>query len=230
MAGRKRKSRKKKKGSGAVAFLLTVLLLVLAAAGAAAWLVLSPFGPASETFVEVAPGSSSARIGQQLEASGMVRSRFAFDLLRLWKHGTLRAGEYRFDHPAPITEIYARIARGDVYTKTVTIPEGANLFDVAARLEQAGFGTRKDFLDAAAQQTTLVADLDPGAKSLEGYLFPDTYLFGPQGHPGADLRHHGEAVSGCGRAAGIERKRTCGGDHGLAGGARDSDWIPSALW
>jgi UPF0755 protein len=123
----------------------------------------------------VAPGSSSVRIGQQLEAAGVVRSRYAFELVRLWKHGTLRAGEYRFDHPAPATEIYARIARGDVFTRSVTIPEGATIFDVATRMEQAGLGARKNFLDAAATQASLVADLDPGAKSLEGYLFPDTY-------------------------------------------------------
>ncbi|HXR37507.1 MAG TPA: endolytic transglycosylase MltG [Terracidiphilus sp.] len=175
MAGRKRKSRKKKKSFGGARILLAAFLLALAAAGAAAWLILSPYGPATETFVEVAPGSSTARIGQQLEAAGVVRSRFAFEMVRLWKRGTLRAGEYRFDHPAPATEIYARIARGDVFTRSVTIPEGANIFDVATRLEQAGFGARKDFLDAAAQQTALVADLDPGAKTLEGYLFPDTY-------------------------------------------------------
>jgi UPF0755 protein len=59
----------------------------------------------------------------------------------------------------------------------VTIPEGASLFDIAARVEQAGFGTRQDFLDGAAKQVSLVADLDPGARSLEGYLFPDTYYF-----------------------------------------------------
>jgi UPF0755 protein len=178
MVGRKRKSRKKKT-SGVARFLLVAFLLALVAAGvaasAAAWLVLSPFGPNTETFVEVAPGSSSPRIGQQLEAAGILRSRYAFDLMRLWKHGILRAGEYRFDHPAPATEVYARIARGDVFTISVTIPEGANVFDIAARLEQAGFGPRKDFLEAAAQQTGLVADLDPAAQSLEGYLFPDTY-------------------------------------------------------
>jgi len=67
--------------------------------------------------------------------------------------------------------------RGDVFTKTVTIPEGASIFDIAARLEQAGFGARQDFLDAAVKQVGLVADLDPGARSLEGYLFPDTYHF-----------------------------------------------------
>ena len=82
----------------------------------AAWLVFTPFGPETETFVEVAPGSSTVRIGQQLEAAGVVRSRYAFDLLRWLKRGTLRAGEYRFDHPAPVTEVYARIARGDVFT------------------------------------------------------------------------------------------------------------------
>jgi UPF0755 protein len=174
MVGRKRKSRKKEKSSAAP-ILLTAFLLALGAAGAAAWLVLTPFGPSTETFVELAPGSSTTRIGSQLEAAGVVRSRFVIDLVRVWKRGTLRAGEYRFDHPASALEVYARIARGDVYTRTVTIPEGSNLFDVAARLEQAGFGSRQDFLAAAASETGLVTDLDPSAKSLEGYLFPDTY-------------------------------------------------------
>ncbi|MGO9337101.1 MAG: endolytic transglycosylase MltG [Terracidiphilus sp.] len=174
MVGRKRKSRKKK-SSGAAQVLLTAFLLALVAAGTAAWLILAPFGPSTETFVEVEPGSSGARIALELQASGIIRSHLAFDLLRFWKRGTLRAGEYRFDHPTSAAEVYARIARGDVFTRTVTIPEGSNLFDIAARLEQAGFGPRQDFLAAAAQQTNLVADLDPQARSLEGYLFPDTY-------------------------------------------------------
>jgi UPF0755 protein len=176
MAVNKRRSRKKAR-SGVARFLKAVFFVALLAAGAAAWLVLAPFGPRSETFVELAPGSSTTTIGQQLEAAGVVRNRFAFDLLRLWKRGTLRAGEYRFDHPAPAIEVYARIARGDVFTKTVFVPEGANIFDIAMRLEQAGLCLRQDFLDVAVKQVKLVADLDPKAKSLEGYLFPDTYRF-----------------------------------------------------
>ncbi len=182
MVGRKRNSRKKKKSSAA-AILLTVFLLALVSAGAAAWLVLTPFGPSSETFVEIVPGSSTARIGHQLAAAGVVRSQIAIDLVRLWRRGALRAGEYRFDHPASAVEVYARIARGDVYTRTVTIPEGSNLFDIAVRLEQAGFGPHQGFLAAAAEQTRLVADLDPGAKSLEGYLFPDTYQLARKATP-----------------------------------------------
>ena len=145
--------------------------------------MLAPFGPAQETFVEVPNGSSTARIGQLLEEAGVIRTRYAFELVRFWKRGTLRAGEYRFDRPSQVAGVYARIARGDVFTKTVTFPEGSTIFDVAARLEQAGLGPRKAFLDAAAQQASLVADLDPGATTLEGYLFPDTYHFARKATP-----------------------------------------------
>ncbi len=162
---------------------MALLFVALLAAGAAAWLILTPFGPQSETFVEVAPGSSTAVIAQQLEEAGVVRSRFAFQLLRIVKRRTLRAGEYRFDHPAPMTEVYARIARGDVFTRALTVPEGATIFDIAERLQQAGFGSTRDFLDATVNQTGLVSDLDPGAKSLEGYLFPDTYRFARNATP-----------------------------------------------
>lgn len=176
MASRRRK-RGKQRGFGAAGILLVLFLMVLAAAGATAWLVFTPYGPETETFVEVPPGSSAVRIGKLLEAAGVVRTRYAFDLVRSVQHGRLKAGEYRFDHPVTPLEVYGRIAGGDVYTVSVTIPEGANMFDIAARLEQAGFGPEQQFLDEATRQTKLVADLDPQAKSLEGYLFPDTYRF-----------------------------------------------------
>jgi UPF0755 protein len=176
MARRRGKSRKGKTPGAARALAVLVLLLVVAAAGAA-WLVLTPFGPKTETFVEIPTGSSTAAIGQLLESAGVVRSQYAFDLLRFWKRGRLKAGEYRFDHPAPATEVYARIRRGDVFTLTLAIPEGSNMFDIAARVEEAGLGTRQQFIDAAEQRTALIADLDPAAKTLEGYLFPDTYKF-----------------------------------------------------
>jgi UPF0755 protein len=175
MVRRKRMSRKKKSSAGTLAAIL--FLLALASAGAAAWFVFAPFGPQRETFVDIAPGSSILGIGQQLESAGIIRNRYALVALRWLRSGTLKAGEYRFDHPAPVTEVYDRIRRGDVFTIAVTIPEGANVFDIAARLEQAGFGDRHKFLETQANQADLVRDLDPDAKTLEGYLFPDTYRF-----------------------------------------------------
>jgi UPF0755 protein len=176
MARQRRKSRNKKT-FGASGTLLALFLVVLVAGIAAAWLIFTSYGPQAEIFVDLAPGSSTFRIGRQLESAGVVRSQFAFDLVRIWKRGTLEAGEYRFDGSATVPEVYARIQRGDVYTVSITVPEGSTIFDVAARLEAAGLGTKQEFLDEQSRQIGLVADLDPRAKSLEGYLFPDTYRF-----------------------------------------------------
>lgn len=155
-------------------FLFFLLVLTV---GAGAYLVIAPFGPSSETFVDIASGTSSRGMARQLQNAGVISSEYAFDLLRVWKGGTLKAGEYRFDHPANALEVYARIAKGDVYTRAVTIPEGYNLWEIAAAVETAGLGPKVDFLKAARNDTRLIAEWSSQAASLEGYLFPDTYRF-----------------------------------------------------
>ena len=136
-----------------------------------------PAGPHSEMFLEIPAGTGSAQIAAQLKSHGLIRSRLVFEAMRLVKGGTLKAGEYRFDHPARMSEIYERLERGDVYTRALTIPEGANIFDIAQRVEVAQLGTKEAFLAAAERNVALIADLDPNAQSVEGYLFPDTYHF-----------------------------------------------------
>jgi UPF0755 protein len=168
-------------------FLGTLLLLVLIALAIAGYVVYAPYGPSSETFVDISPGTGGNAIAAQLERDGIIRSRFGFDLLRLAKGGTLKAGEYRFDHPVPMPEVYARLVRGDVYTRTLTIPEGYNIFDIAQAVEAAGLGSRDAFLAAARQHTELIAEWtannDPKPESLEGFLFPDTYHFSRHATP-----------------------------------------------
>jgi UPF0755 protein len=97
--------------------------------------------------------------------------------MRLVKGGTLKAGEYRFDHPVRMAEVYARLEKGDVYTVAFTIPEGANIFDIAQRVENARLGSRDAFLEAAHKDVALISDMEPDAQTVEGYLFPDTYHF-----------------------------------------------------
>lgn len=154
-----------------------LLLLLLLALGVGAWFLFAPAGPHLETFVEIAPGTTSKQIAQELEERGIIRSRYAFDAVRMLKHGRLKAGEYRFDHPASVFAVYDRLQRGDVYYRVVTVPEGYNLFDIANAVEAAQLATRENFLAAAHKDTSLIADLDPKATSLEGYLYPDTYRF-----------------------------------------------------
>lgn len=159
------------------------MVLVLLLAGAAAWLVMAPYGPSSENFVEIAPRTTTAKIAEQLQQAGIVRSALAFEAYRLVEKGSLKAGEYRFDHPATMAEVYERLRRGDVYTRTVVIPEGYDLFQVAEAVQAAGLGSAQAFLAAAQSQTELVRSWSPSAPSLEGFLFPDTYRFSRHATP-----------------------------------------------
>lgn len=154
-----------------------MLLILLVCA--AVYLIAVPAGPSTETFVVIPPHTDTIGIATLLQQHGIIRSRAAFAAWRLYKHGTLKAGEYRFDHPAPLFQVYARLARGDVYTLSVTVPEGFNIFDTAQAFQGAQLKTAAQFLDGARANVDLVADLDPHAASLEGYLFPDTYRFPP---------------------------------------------------
>jgi UPF0755 protein len=160
-----------------VRLLKTIFLLAVLAAAVVGFYVYLPYGPTQETFVDIAAGTGTQAMAAQLEHAGIIRSQYAFDALKIAHGGALKAGEYRFDHAAPLTEVYQRIRRGDVYTRTVVIPEGFNIFDVAQAIEAAGLGSRAEFLAAERQHVELISQWSPGAVSLEGYLFPDTYRF-----------------------------------------------------
>ena len=173
--------------------LKTLVVLAVLMALVVGFFVFVPYGPTTETFVDILPGTGTLGIARQLQKTGIVRSAWAFDGLVIWKtlsgHGarSLKAGEYRFDHAARMEEVYDRIRRGDVYTVTLVIPEGFNIFDIASAVAAAGLDTRADFLNAEQKDTELIAEWVPqgSATSLEGYLFPDTYKFSR--HAGALL-------------------------------------------
>ncbi len=159
--------------------LISLLLLVtLIAGGWWAWAVHVPMTPPANQFVLLRPGFSTHRIGVELKKAGIIRSEFAFRLWRaLHPKLSLKAGEYLFDREATLPQVYDRVARGDIYFHEVTIPEGYTMFDVARTMEEAGLGSAEEFLKVARTRTDLITDLAPEAKSLEGYLFPNTYQF-----------------------------------------------------
>jgi UPF0755 protein len=155
-----------------------ILIGVVAAASWLAWALLTPIAPAGQTFVLLHPGYSTRRIAAELKGAGIIRSEQAFILWHYYHHGrSLKAGEYLFDKPANIIDVQKRLRRGDVYFHTVVVPEGYTMFDIARAIEAAGLGPADDFLKVAQSDTALIADIAPGAHSLEGYLFPETYEF-----------------------------------------------------
>jgi len=128
-----------------------------------------------ETFVDIPRGTSTGGIAQLLAGAGVVRSRWDFLAARLLSRSrVLQAGEYQFNRAATPFEVYSRIARGDIFYYELVVPEGRNMFDIAAAAEQLGLFPATQFL-AAARDSSLIRDLDPQAPTLEGYLFPKTY-------------------------------------------------------
>jgi UPF0755 protein len=162
-----------------VRILIKLLLVTVLVLGAwVAWQVYAPITPPANTFLLLRPGYSTRRIAAELKKAGVIRNERIFWLWHeLHPKPTLKAGEYLFERQATLPQVYERIARGDIYFHEVTIPEGYTMFDIAKAMEDAGLGSATDFLHIAETQTQLISDLAPNAKSLEGYLFPNTYQF-----------------------------------------------------
>ena len=97
----------------------------------------------------------------------------------------MQAGEYRFAAPLPAVAVVETIAQGKVHLLPITFPEGLTRHEMADLFGRSGFGSAEAFL-AAGTRVDLVADLDPEAADLEGYLFPETYSL-PRGATADDL-------------------------------------------
>ena len=155
--------------------LLLLLLLGFGAAGYLAWTAFSPHDPGRQVFVDIPPGTSTRHIARLLRENGVVAGESAFLAVRAANPGaTLQAGEYAFEKPASAWDVFRKIARGEVFYRELTVPEGSNMFDIAAAVEKHGFIKAADFLKVASSPA-LIRDLDPRAPSLEGYLFPAKY-------------------------------------------------------
>jgi len=157
--------------------LLAVIVLLLAAGAGWAYVSLrSPYqGFEQPVIVDFPKGTSTSAIAAELAQSGVVRYGWQFLMARALSPGRrLQAGEYQFTHADTPWHVLDRIARGDVFYYELTVPEGSNLFDIAASLDQFDFLRSSDFL-RAARDPALIRDLAPQAPTLEGYLFPSTY-------------------------------------------------------
>lgn len=194
-----------------------LVLLAILGGGYALYRLVWPYqGFSSAVFVEVPRGTSSGSVADLLAKQGVVRSRWDFLLARsaarfTARGGVLQAGEYKFDRPASPMEIVDRMARGDVFYYTLVVPEGQNMFDIAADLEKLGLGAAAGFL-AAARNPAMIRDLDPQAPTLEGYLFPSTYKLGRSATPESICRlmtgRFREVWRGLNTQAGVHRTIT----------------------
>ena len=157
---------------------------MLGAAAAGAWFYLTrwPVRVASDPpqRVVIAPGTGVKQIGRQLHALGLAAHPevFRFLVLERGAAARLQAGEYELSGRMSLSDVVDKMARGDVVRRFVTFPEGRNIAEMA-EIVAAQSLPPEPFL-AVARNPAPMADLDPEAKDLEGYLFPDTYEVPPR--------------------------------------------------
>ncbi len=182
--------------SGKVGVWILSFLLVIGVFGlAAAWMVqtelspIAPFSPDKKLFT-VVRGDTPGAVSRKLQAEGLIRNGTVFlwsgKILGTWKN--LKAGEYELSPGMNGQEISAVLIKGISKQYAVTIPEGNNLYEITA-LVRAGGKIDADQFQKLARDRTWIASLglfkEP-PESLEGFLFPDTYLYSRTTSP-ADL-------------------------------------------
>ena len=180
-----------RRSTPAVLGVLVVALLVLAAAGV--WFaVLPPSGaPATDEVVEIVvpAGASALGIGRQLRDEGLVRFPRLFALAARARgvESSLKAGRYQFSGGTGWGEILDAMARGEVVTFPLTVPEGLTIRELAPRVAEAT-GTSADSVRRLAMDSAFVAESGVPGPTLEGYLFPETYRFAEGVDPASVLR------------------------------------------
>jgi UPF0755 protein len=163
------------------------LILILASCGLYIWAKQQLETPVSHSqanqYVEISRGSTPDEIISKLNDLRVIRRGW---LLRLYVRvsgagSRMKAGEYRFPSPISPLGVLRKLEEGEQRLNRLTIVEGWTRWDIAAQLARIPELKLQNPEEALAlmDDTSLIRDLDPDAKNLEGYLFPDTYSFPP---------------------------------------------------
>ena len=141
----------------------------------------------SEQYITIPKGSTPDQIINNLEALGVIRRGWMLRLyVRLTGSGQrMKAGEYRFPSPISPLGVLRKLEEGEQRLARLTVIEGWTRWDIAAllaRIPELKLQSSEEAL-ALFDDTSAIRDIDPDAKNLEGYLYPDTYSFPPDATP-----------------------------------------------
>ena len=159
-------------------FVLPILALLLVMVAIALNITLST-QDSTERIVQIKKGDTAASIGQKLKAAGIVKSANSFRLLSKLRGAdrALKPGTYTFGGKTNLWKSVSRLYEGQSNNIRITFPEGLSLYKTILRIEASGLASF-DELYAAATDTALVHRLiGYPFSSLEGFLYPETYLF-----------------------------------------------------
>ncbi len=155
----------------------TVALLAAVGMGFLAYRSLqTPFTHrAADELITIEPGMGAREVVELLYERGVIPNRYPVLIyLMLSPAGRrLQAGDYEFESPIAPLAALEKIRRGAVATRRIMFRPGLTIYEVNELLPNRPANGK---LDPALLDVRLIADLDPQATSLEGYIFPDTYI------------------------------------------------------
>lgn len=161
-----------------LSFLLVLLLCV--GIGWKIWdgfLNSAPSDSPEEVTFEVKPGQTLHSVARDLEKQGFVRRANFFLLLAKLtdQSNQLKVGEYMLRKNMRPKEVLEVITSGHSVGRNFTVAEGLNLFEISDLYETNGFGSKKEFWKWVNDPEFAEQLLGEKVKSLEGYLYPETY-------------------------------------------------------
>jgi UPF0755 protein len=181
--------RKKSRALGCVQWFVVVLFLLPAALGIPAvigygWVdhqLNQPANPGnSKVRFVVPPGATFHEVADTLHRTGLIDSVTVFDFYARYKHldRNVQAGAYELSRNLNMIQILTALQTAIPEEVFVTIPEGYTIKKTAAALDKGGLIKGSDYMALAVKgqfNYDFLKDL-PANASLEGFLFPDTYL------------------------------------------------------
>ncbi len=126
--------------------------------------------------IEISKGMNAKGIAYLLKEEGLIKNGLAFRALAKVKgiEDRLQAGEYELNPSMNLSRILSMIKKGETLAHPFTIPEGYNIRQITSVLEEKGLAEKERFI-ALTEDTKFISRFGIQAKSLEGYLFPETY-------------------------------------------------------
>ena len=163
------------------AIALLAILPVLLIGGRYGLFLLRPVMPEKTVSIVVRPGTPFGRVAEELQDAGVISSTAQFKVLARLRGDAqkVHVGKYLFAQPATPNQVLDRLVTGDTIRLQLTVPEGFSLIEIARKLQELDFPDGASFLPLTSDKT-FMRSMGIEAPSLEGYLFPDTYIFGIQ--------------------------------------------------
>lgn len=166
-----------KKGMKKFIYIISLLLVLSGMSLALLYWYNSPPSLMQKELFTIQKGEALSTTAGRLHRHNLIKSPLLFRLLpyvTLRRH--VKTGQYQIYAGMSTHDIFLLLTSGKVKTVQVTIPEGYNLYQIAAALEDKGITSSKPFLHYAFNKEFL-RQLGITALSAEGYLFPETYRF-----------------------------------------------------